>query len=293
MNNIFYTRRSVNRPIYATCYELYDWAYKKTNSTELGDPYHDSLMKFQDAMKAIASLFDGSLGAFIDPMSGDEIPYPEICEWTDIRDVYLDEYGDRLVAKPLCRNAFDTVNDEKWYQILTSFCGRIERLVAFLTPSYSRILRTMVVEYNPLADYFSKEREIGGNAPYAEIEVDSNGEVGIDSWINSNGKDDYKSTSSAGVAGTDKPTTKNYTSTYDDSSTGRLASYSTNEGKTQNVSEIPNSAYFKNRNVEGNDASSPQEALEKEIALANALMDLVHQFCEYVNKEAFLSVYKG
>lgn len=293
MNNIFYTRRSVNRPIYATWAELYDWAYEKTNSTEIGDPYHDSLIKLQNALKAIASLFDGTLGAFTNPMTGEQTPYPEICDWTDILGMYLDEYGERLIAKPLCRNGFEKPDDAKWYHVLEVFCGRVERLVKFLTESYSRILRATVMEYNPLADYFSKDREIGGTAPYAEIVANESGEMGIDSWTNSNGKDDYKSTSSAGVAGTDKPTTKNFTTTYDDSSTGRLAGYSETSGKTQNVNEIPNSAYFKNRDVEGNDASSPQEALEKELQLANALMDLVHQFCEYVNKEAFLQVYRG
>lgn len=294
MNNIFYTRRSVNRPIYATCYELYDWAYNITNNTQEGDPYHDALEKIQNALKAIASLFDGSLGTFVDPMTGLTEDYPEICEWTDIRDMYLDEYGDRLVAKPLYRNAFDKGNsDAKWYHVLEAFCGRIERLVKFLTPSYSRILRSMVIEYNPLADYFSNELEVGGNAPYASINA-SNSDVNISDWTRSNNtKTDYKSTSEAGERGTDKPTTKNFTSTYDDDAIGRLAGYSETSGKSSNTTEIPNSAYFKKRKVEGNDASSPQEALERELELANAFMDLVHQFCEYVNKEAFLQIYKG
>ena len=294
-NQGFYSRRSMNRPIYITCAELYNWCVDKYNTTQVGDPYHDAYEKFTDSMKAIASLFDGSLGTFVDPMSGATVDYPEICDWNDILDLYMDEYNSRLVAMPLYDNAYaySENNDVRWWNCLLSFTGRINRLVKFLTPSYARIMRAMAIEYNPLADYFKKVKEIGGNAPYAGILVDT--EHGktfpeVNSWVSSNnGHIDYSSESEAD--GTNKPTTKNYSTTYDDSSTGRLASYSETTGKTKNKTEIPNSAYFKDLNEEGNTGASPQEALEKELAIANAFMDLVHQFCEYVNTEAFIGIY--
>ena len=288
-NQGFYSRRNSNRPIYITCAELYMWSYEKTNSTQEGDPYHDSLTKFQNAMKAIASLFDGTMGTYTDPMTGQTKSYPQICDWNDILDMYMDEYNARLVAMPLFDSAYAYTddNDLRWYNCLLSFCGRIQRLVKFMKLPYSKIVRSLVAEYNPLADYFSKEKEIGGNAPYATItkSESDNTDISITSWTASNGKANYND------ATTSTREIDNYTSTYDDATKGRLESYSVESGGPTTTTEIPNSAYFKNRNVEGNDASSPQEALERELQLANALMDIVHMFCEEINKEVFIQIY--
>lgn len=288
-NQGFYSRRGRNRPIYITCAELYNWAVDKANA---GDSSY--LTRFENAMKAIASLFDGTLGTFVSPMDGKTYSYPVICNQSDILDLYMDEYNWRLITMPLYDSAmaYREDNDVRWANCLNSFCGRIERLVRFTTPSWKRILEAMAIKYNPLADYFSKEKEIGGNAPYAGINVPTGQTFPeINSWEKSNnGHTDYKSESE--TDGTKIPTTKNYTTTYDDAKTGRLASYSTNEYKTSNKNEIPNSAYFKDRKVEGNDASSPQEALERELEIAQAFQDLVHKYCEdVINTEVFLSVY--
>jgi len=288
-NQGFYSRRGRNRPIYITCAELYNWAVDKANA---GDSSY--LTRFENAMKAIASLFDGTLGTFVSPMDGKTYSYPVICNQSDILDLYMDEYNWRLITMPLYDSAmaYREDNDVRWANCLNSFCGRIERLVRFTTPSWKRILEAMAIKYNPLADYFSKEKEIGGNAPYAGINVPEGQTFPeINSWIASNNSHkDYKSESE--TDGTKIPTTKNYTTTYDDAATGRLASYSTNEYKTSNKNEIPNSAYFKDRKVEGNDASSPQEALERELEIAQAFQDLVHKYCEdVINTEVFLSVY--
>lgn len=288
-NQGFYSRRGRNRPIYVTVAEVYNWAVDKANAGE-----SSYLTRFENAMKAIASLFDGTLGTFVSPMDGQTYSYPVICNQSDILDLYMDEYNWRLLTMPLYDSAiaYREDNDVRWANCLNSFCGRIERLVRFTTPSWKRILEAMAIKYNPLADYFSKEKEIGGNAPYAGINV-KEGETfpEINSWQQSNnGHADYKSESE--TDGTKVPTTKNYTTTYDDAATGRLASYSTNEYKTSNKNEIPNSAYFKDRQVEGNDASSPQEALERELEIAQAFQDLVHKYCEdVINTEVFLSVY--
>lgn len=73
-NSSFYNRRGSNRPIYITVVELYNWAVNKANAGD--DSY---LTRFENAMKAIASLFDGSLGTFISPMDGETYSYPVIC----------------------------------------------------------------------------------------------------------------------------------------------------------------------------------------------------------------------
>lgn len=288
-NQSFYSRRGRNRPIYITVTELYNWAVNKANA---GD--NSYLTRFENAMKAIASLFDGTLGTFISPMDGKTYSYPVICNQGDILDLYMDEYNWRLVSMPLYDNAmaYSDDNDVRWANCLNSFCGRIERLVRFTTPSWKRILEAMAIKYNPLADYFSKEKEVGGNAPYAGINVPAGQTFPeINSWVASNNSHtDYISENDTDNAKV--PTTKNYTTTYDDDNEGRLASYTTNEYKTTNKSEIPNSAYFKDRKVEGNDASSPQEALERELEIAQAFQDLVHRYCEdVINTEVFLSVY--
>ena len=297
-NISYFNRYHSRRPIYITSAELFQWAYEKTTSTQEGDPYHDSLTKFQNAMKAIASLFDGSLGTFIDPMSGATVDYPEICDWNDILDMYCDDYANRLVAIPLFDPAYTYTkdNDANWYQCLLSFCGRINRYVKFQTPAYKKFLKTAVVSYNPLADYWKKSIEKGGNAPYAGI-VDgtftTDGQPDINSWQSSNNGDtkykvEFESSSHNEV--------NNYVTTYDSDSSTRLANrtvsdspIATNRSNTE--TSAPNTAYFRRFSEEGNTGGSPQEALEKEIELSKVLEDLVHKFCEAVNKEIFLSVY--
>ena len=290
-----FSRRSARRPIYITCAELFQWAYDKTNSTQEGDDYHDALSRFQNAMKAIASLFDGSLGTFIDPMSGATISYPTICDWNDILDMYCDDYSMRLVAMPLFDPAYTYTpdNDLRWYNCLVSFCGRINRFVKFQTPAYKKFLKVAVVSYNPLADYWKKSIEKGGNAPKAGI-IDgtesTDGQPDINSWTASNNGDTTYGTSTS-ASGSDS--NSHYTTTYDDSSNDRLEhrDAGSNSSSSSTSQTIPNNAYFKRFSEEGNTGGSPQEALEKEIELSQVLEDLVHKFCEEVNKEVFLSVY--
>lgn len=287
-------RRKSTRPIYIDFAALYSWAVKKSNE---GTTIY--LTRLQDAMKSIASLFDGSLGTFKSPMDGQIYSYPVICNQSDIMDMYLDEYRSRLVAKPLYSNAFEywegDYDDIEWVNCLSSFCSRIERLVRFTTPSWKRILEAMAIKYNPLADYFSNEKEQGGSAPYASISADENDntDVKISNWIKSNGKNDYKTSGSSNA----HQEINNYSTTYDDSSNARLQSRQAIDApKTSNeydsTQELPNTGWFRRKSVEGNDASSPQEALERELEIAQAFQDLVHKYCEdVINTEVFLSVY--
>ena len=287
-------RRKSTRPIYIDFAALYSWAVKKSNE---GTTIY--LTRLQDAMKSIASLFDGSLGTFTSPMDGKIYSYPVICNQSDIMDMYLDEYRSRLVAKPLYNNVFEycegDYNDIEWVNCLSSFCSRIERLVRFTTPSWKRILEAMAIKYNPLADYFSNEKEQGGNAPYASISANENDntDVKISDWIKSNGKNAYKTSGSSNA----HQEINNYSTTYDDSNNARLQSRQAIDApKTSNeydsTQELPNTGWFRRKSVEGNDASSPQEALERELEIAQAFQDLVHKYCEdVINTEVFLSVY--
>lgn len=290
-----FSRRSARRPIYITCVELYQWAYDKTNSTQEGDPYHDALSKFQNAMKAIASLFDGSLGTFIDPISQTQISYPTICDWNDILDMYCDDYSMRLVAMPLFDPAYtySENNDLRWYNCLVSFCGRINRFVKFQTIAYKKFLATAVMKYNPISDYWTKTLEKGGNAPKAGI-VDgvesTDGKPDINSWVASNNGDTaYGTSNSSSSSGS----VNNYSTTYDDASNDRLASRqsTSNSGSGSTSTTTPNNAYFRRREEEGFKGAAPQDILEKEIELARVYEDIVHAFCEELNKEVFLSTY--
>lgn len=291
-NQGFYSRRGRNRPIYITVVELYNWAVNKANA---GD--NSYLTRFENAMKAIASLFDGTLGTFVSPMDGKTYSYPVICNQGDILDLYMDEYNWRLITMPLFDNAmaYSEDNDARWANCLASFCGRIERLVRFTTPSWKRILEAMAIKYNPLADYFSNEKEQGGNSPYASIENNAAGDPKISSWTQSNnGKSSYQTNTT--TSDTNSGSISNFSTTYDDASSDRLASRQTNSGQSgttyQSASDLPNNGWFRDKKVEGNDASSPQEALERELEIAQAFQDLVHKYCEdVINTEVFLSVY--
>ena len=288
------SRRKSTRPIYIDFAALYSWAVSKLIG---GEAMY--LTRLQNAMKSIASLFDGTLGTFTSPMDGKTYSYPVICNQSDILDMYLDEYRYRLVAKPLYSNAFEywegDYNDIEWVNCLSSFCSRIERLVRFTTPSWKRILEAMAIKYNPLADYFSNEKEQGGNSPYASIENNAAGDPKISSWTQSNnGKSSYQTTST--TTSNSDGTVNDYTTTYDDASNTRLAASQESEANasSSNTSstDLPNNGWFRDKKVEGNDASSPQEALERELEIAQAFQDLVHKYCEdVINTEVFLSVY--
>ena len=288
------SRRKSTRPIYIDFAALYSWAVQKSN-----DGVTMYLTRLQNAMKSIASLFDGTLGSFTSPMDGKTYNYPVICNQSDILDMYLDEYRYRLVAKPLYSNVFEywegDYNDIEWVNCLSSFCSRIERLVRFTTPSWKRILEAMAIKYNPLADYFSNEKEQGGNSPYASIENNAAGDPKISSWTSSNnGKSSYQTNTT--TSDTNSGTISNFSTTYDDASNDRLASRQTTSGQNgrtlQSASDLPNTGWFRDKRVEGNDASSPQEALERELEIAQAFQDLVHKYCEdVINTEVFLSVY--
>jgi hypothetical protein len=96
----------------------------------------------------------------------------------------------------------------------------------------------MMIEYNPIADYWTNEKKIDANAPYITLANNKNpssnyamnpmvadwnqvaGSVdGADNPMDIHGHNAYKSKADANI------TNKHYTTTYDDSGNSRLESY--------------------------------------------------------------------
>ena len=294
---LFGERRSLNRPVYVTIGELYLWAESHYND---GTQYSDDYTTLKNAFKRIANMFDGSWGTFVSPFDGQTYSYPQILNPTDghsteeITDLYLDDYCDRLITFPLFNRArnYTNDNDVKWHAVLVSFVKRIERFCDFTTPQFKRIEEAMVIKYNPFADYFKNVHEQGGTSPYASIENDSNSNPKISNWTTSNGKANYKSeTKSQG-----QQNINNYTTTYDDDSNTRLAGRQTvenpyNQNSSDTTNEIPNQGWFRKLYEDGNEAASPQEAIQKEWEIAKLFGNLVQDFCKELNKEIFLQIW--
>lgn len=286
-------RETGRRPIYVTSVELYNWAFTKTSSTQEGEPYHDAFTRYQAAIGAIASLFNGSK-TFVDPVTKQTKNLPTLLTADDITQMFMYDFNVRLLEWPLFPYAwmYTDDNDLYWNQVLTVFCGRVERFVKSKGLKWTRMLETLSIEYNPIADYWTKGRKQGGNAPYATFmgTNEDKEDVSVDSWSESDGKADYKtqnSTMSGGIQ------TDNLTTTYDNA-TPRLANRAIQTGGTESSTDIPNSAYWEKYQEEGNKgAYSPQEMIEKELELSNAFDSIVDGFFKELNKEIFLSMYKG
>lgn len=290
--NFYYTSRSrLSQPIYITFGELWNWAVHKTNTTQEGEPYHDAADLLLDAFDAIAEFFDGSLGTFVNPLTGQTINYPEICESEDIQWHFRDNFNSRLIYRPLFNNFYTYTddNDEYWYNCVKTFSKRIERFCKFNFTKYNKLIQLSAIDYNPLADFWTKEKELNATAPYATIKNHSGSEYGdMNSWEAATGKTDYKITTgpennTTGITTTHQTTTFDSTSFRDESKDISL-------GKTEQKNEIPQSATLRKKEIEGNDASPMQDIIEKEFNIAH-LWDIVDTFMNEIAKEVFLQVY--
>lgn len=287
-----FDRYRTNKSIYITQTELYNWAYLKTHSTQEGEPYHDALSIFMDAVDAIAEFFDGSLGTFVNPMTGETIDYPEVCDSTDVKDFFNDDFNSRLIYWPLFNSYCDYTedNDYQWYRTLEHWAGRVKRFCKFNGLKYTKLMQLSAIEYNPLADYWSKEKELNANAPYATISNPSSGEYGnVSSWTASGGKQDYKNTTTINSATPMK--NEHFTTTYDDAAATRLESYDKQTGSTENKNEIPQSAALRKKEIEGNDANPMQDIIQKEFDIAY-LWNIFEGFMDELAKEIYLQVYR-
>lgn len=286
--------------IFVTMSELQNWAYDISNNTQEGEPYHDANDLMIDAYKKIAEFFDGSRGTYIDIMSGETRSYPEICDWQDIRDFFGDDFNIRMLGTPLFSRSYNYTddNDAQWYYICQIFHNRVVRFCKFNNIRYTKLIQTMMLEYNPIADYWTKEKEVGANSPYVSISNNKDSQVGpaenmtIDDWNQDVSHANGYHTETTNSADNDV-TNKHYTTTYDDAATSRLESYDVQTGgtKTDSTSESPNSGYFKKREEEGNKgAISPQDMVIKEFDIAQ-LWNIVELFMKDLSKEIFLQVY--
>lgn len=283
-------RDTYRRPIFATSVELYNWAATITSQTQEGQPYHDALKIWEDTCGLIADLFNGTK-TFVNPFTGETQNYPLLLDQDDVQRMMVEDFNTRLVSWPLfpLGYLYEEDNNQEWYEVLTKWSHRIERFVKSQGERYLRMLKVLALEYNPLSDYWIQRTELGANAPYVSLTNGTKEEPTISDWTASNnGKTDYKT--KAGTGG-EQPKTSNYSTTYDDASNGRLAGYQTNDGAT--ISEIPNSGYVRKLKEEGNKSGTIQDIIEKEMELAKEFGNITESFFDSLNKEIFLSYYKG
>lgn len=286
--------------VYVTQAELGVWARTVTAQTQEGDQYHDAFAIFEDAEKAIAAFFDGSMGTYIDIMTGQTKSYPQIADQTDIHQMFFDDYNIRTIYYPLFPSfeSYTDQNNAYWYTVLNHWANRIKRFCKFNKIRYQKLIQTMMIEYNPIADYWTKEKEVGANSPYVSISNNKSSQVGpaedmtIDDWNQDVEHPDGYTTETTNSANTDV-TNKHYTTTYDDAAQSRLESYDVQTGgtKTDSTSQSPNSGYFKKREEEGNKgAVSPQDMVVKEFDIAQ-LWNIVELFMKDLSKEIYLQVW--
>lgn len=286
--------------IYVTQAELANWAYTVTQQTQEGEQYHDALSIFEDAEKAIAAFFDGSMGTYTDIMTGQTKSYPQIADQTDIHQMFYDDYNIRTIYFPLFPSfeSYTDQNNAYWYTLLTHWANRIKRFCKFNKIRYQKLIQTMMIEYNPIADYWTKEKEVGANSPYVSISNNKDSQVGpaedmtIDDWNQDVEHPNGYKTTTTNTTDNDV-TNKHYTTTYDNAAESRLESYDVQTGGTETVStpESPNSGYFKKREEEGNKgAVSPQDMVVKEFDIAQ-LWNIVELFMKDLSKEIYLQVW--
>ena len=290
--------------IFVTMAELQNWAYNISMRTQEGEPYHDANDLMIEAYHKIAEFFDGSKGTYIDIMTGEARPYPIICTWEDIRNYFGDDYNIRMLGTPLFSRSYNYTddNDAQWYHICRVFHDRVIRFCKFNNIRYTKLIQTMMIEYNPIADYWTNEKKIDANAPYITIANNKNstsnyamnpmvadwnqvaGSVdGADNPMDIHGHNAYKSRADQDI------TNKHYTTTYDNAAESRLESYDEQSGGTENV--LPSSGSFSKREEEGNKGTvSPQDMVIKEFDIAQ-LWNIVEVFMNDLSKEVYLNVY--
>lgn len=287
----FESFRLINRrPIYVTFTELYNWAYEINQATQEGDPYHDALSMIEDALDAAESLWNGSI-TIPDPLDpNNTINLPAFLDTGDMLQVFWYEYNTRYIGWPLFPLAYMYTddNDAQWYQVAQIFSGKLKRAVFECGNEYFRKLRAMAITYNPIEDYWSKSIEKGGTAPYASI-ADGTGGTDVTSWTASNGKSEYKSTNELGTNGI----TNEHQTTTQDSTQYRAEYKDIQKGTTTNKNEIPNSAYFRRMEQEGNRGTPIADLIKKEYELGEPLGEIFDEFMRKITHKTLLEFWMG
>ena len=162
---------------------------------------------------------------------------------------------------------------------------------------YDKLIKLSVIDYNPLADFWTSEKEVGANSPYISIDnnkvaqTDPAEDMRISDW-----NQDVSHANGYKTEVTDQAnnniTNKHYTTTYDDSSSSRLESYDEQTGgtKTDTTNQYPNTGYFRKKKIEGNDAQPVQGIIEKEFDIAG-LWNIFQLFMDDLKREIYLQVW--
>lgn len=300
-HDFFNFRRNRNRPYYICIADLYNWAVTITSETEEGDDYHDSLSLWEEMIGELTELFDGSM-EYVDPISGNTINLVALLQdEDDMQDYIFSDYNERLVWWPLFGHYYQytenpTIINERFYQVLKHFCNKVHRFYMANGYSIYKSLGILAVEYNPIADYWRKGVDLSAAAPYVTLDEPSTGEEEpkISGWNSDSSHSSGYHTEQKAMSGANQPKVENYTTTYDDASTGRLASYQQSQGGNETTTQLPNSGVVKKYKEEGNKGTfSPQEMIEKELELNSKLGNVLRNFLDSLMNEVCLSVMYG
>ena len=303
------------RRFYITLPQLWRWASKITSETQEGEQYHDSLERLQDCFEEVGKLFDGTQ-QYPDPQSKDTptpmIYYPNICNQSDILSHYFEVYDERLLSTEVKVGSFDYLTGDMmdwnaaWYNTLDKWCRQIERFVQLNKIKYQRLLQVLNYKYDPITNYDMKEHR---DDTIGEREFTHKGDGTDNGTENTNIKVPGQTVTNS--SGTPGPTTKHYTTTYDNAATERLESYDVQSGSTTttttaNVDGYNNltyhtEGYTDTTTVENGDSydltrsgnigvMTTQQMIEQEKLIAEGF-NIVDQFCEEMNKTIFLATY--
>lgn len=269
-----------NHPYYITQFDLYNWCVSHSSGE-----YRTALTLYNAVCEDVAEFFDGSLGTFVNPITGETIEYPEICTYIDISGYFAQEFGLRSII--VSEFDFCKDKDEQFWTILNQWAERIRRFCRINKIKYIKLIQLSAINYNPLADFRKKSKEIQGHAPYASLGVDSNGVPNVSNWTATNNSKDYSSTTTTTSGGI---TNTHQTTTYD-STTFRDESKDIQTGGTTTTNGIPNSGDFRTFEEEGNDANPMQDIIMKEFDIAG-LWDIVDMFMNELAKTIYLQCYQ-
>lgn len=155
-----------------------------------------------------------------------EVNYPNLNYGpNELMDYFNQLYCDRFLLVPF--KDIRIVSETDKAAFLSDCTAKLRSIVKHYSDTNSDkflgLLETMFFEYNPIENYNMTESGTDVQHPELTTTIDGDGTTTVNGTTTT--------TNTAG-SGANMPTTKNYTTTYDDSSEGRLQSYSTTQGQT-------------------------------------------------------------
>lgn len=145
----------MRRKTYITIEDLWSWAAKVQGTGGFDDDLKDQVEKmFQNAAK----LFDGTQ-SYIDPADGLTKSYPYIANYADFFNYYVEEFPDRLLARPLEVGRINPTTgramtyDQAMYVIFSIIRRQINHFTQINHLKYENLLETLQYDYNPIENY--------------------------------------------------------------------------------------------------------------------------------------------